>query len=136
MSQPTILPNTIGAEHQIRKSLVGILGDGFATCGRARRGSVPRMNVWLWGRRSGSCCFVRWDDQGSRLDDNRTGARAGVAPGVGCDIVDGVGRYLRGVDNDVAHERAVQKCFVAEIMALVVGHDGAKVGVGVANLNG
>src|ERR1019366_2717092 len=48
---------------------------------------------------------------------------------------DGVGCHLRCVDDDIAHERTVEECFVAKIMALVVGHDGAKVGVGVADMD-
>src|ERR1019366_3232491 len=63
------------------------------------------------------------------------GAGGRVAPGVGGAVIDGVGRYLRRVDEDVAHECAVQKCFVAEIMPLVVGHDCAEVGIGIANVD-
>jgi hypothetical protein len=45
------------------------------------------------------------------FDENRAGARGGVAPGVGSYVVDGVGRHLRGIDKDVAHERAVQESY-------------------------
>ena len=41
------------------------------------------------------------------FDENRASACARIAPSVGGDVVDGVGRYLRGVDDDVAHERSV-----------------------------
>jgi hypothetical protein len=54
------------------------------------------------------------------FDDHRPCARGGIAPGIGGDVVDGVGCHLRGVDDDVAYERAVQECFVAEAIALVV----------------
>ena len=73
--------------------------------------------------------------RGRGLNNNRPGARARVAPGVGGDVVDGVGCHLRGVDDDVARKRAVQECFVAEIVALVVVHDCAEVGVGVADMD-
>ena len=36
------------------------------------------------------------------FDENRAGARAGIAPGVRCNVVDSVGRYLRRVDQDAA----------------------------------
>ena len=62
-------------------------------------------------------------------------ARARIAPGVGGDVVDGVGRYLRCVDQDISRENAVEERFIAEIMGLVVGHDGAKVGVGIADMD-
>ena len=58
-----------------------------------------------------------------RLDNDRAGAGGGIARGVSGDVVDGVGGNLRGVDDDVAYERAIQECFVAEIMALVVGRN-------------
>ena len=70
-----------------------------------------------------------------RLNDDRTSACTRIAPGVGGNVVDGVGRYLRRVDDDVAYERSVQECFVAEIMALVVRYDDTKIGVGVANVD-
>ena len=47
------------------------------------------------------------------FDDHRPCARAGVAPGVCGDVVDGVGRCLRCVDDDVAHERAVESGDIA-----------------------
>src|SRR5664279_587915 len=61
---------------------------------------------------------------------------AGVAPGISCNVVDGVRCHLRCVDDDVAHEGAVQKCFVAEIMPLVVPYDRAEIGVGVTDVDG
>src|SRR5664280_891125 len=77
-------------------------------------------------RRCGSACD---------LHNRGASACARVAPSIRRDVVDGVGCHLRGVDDDVAHECAVQEGFVAEIMALVVGDDGAKVGVGIANVD-
>ena len=70
-----------------------------------------------------------------RLDNNCAGAGRGVALSVGSNVVDGVGGDLRRVDEDVADERAIQKCFVAEVMALVVVHDCAELGVGVADVD-
>jgi hypothetical protein len=65
------------------------------------------------------------DYGGSCFNDQRAGAGGDVAPGVGVDVVDGAGRDLCGVDDDVAHERAV----VANTTTLVVGNDRAEVGV-------
>jgi hypothetical protein len=86
-------------------------------------------------RGSNRACVGRGSGRNVRIsvDYHRAGVGRGVAPGVGGDVVDGVGCRLRCVDDDVAHEGAVQKCFVAEVMALVVGDDGAEVGIGIAN---
>jgi hypothetical protein len=91
---------------------------------RANESIIPAIKVALYGRRRGGC-----------LDDDRASARGGVAPRVCDDVVDRVRCYLRRVDQDVAHECAVQKCFVAKIMTLVVGDDGAEVGVGITNVD-
>ena len=49
------------------------------------------------------CSGVRLLNRGScRLDDDRASAGRGVAPGVGSDVVDRIGRYLRGVDLNVS----------------------------------
>jgi hypothetical protein len=74
-----------------------------------------------WGRRRG-------------VDDNCAGAGGGIAPGVGGDVVDSVGRYLRRVDQDVSGQDAVDECPVRQIVALVVMHDGAEVHVGICGL--
>jgi hypothetical protein len=69
------------------------------------------------------------------LDNNRASARARVAAGVICDVVDGVGCYLRRIDQDVSGQNAVDKCPAREIITLVVMHDYAEVGVGIANVD-
>ena len=59
-------------------------------------------------RGSNRACVGRGSGRNVRIsaDDHGAGAGGGVAPGVGRDVVDGVGRYLRGIDQDIAHERA------------------------------
>jgi hypothetical protein len=71
-----------------------------------------------------------------RLNNDRASARGGVAPGVGGDVVDGVSCHLRRVDQNISRENAVDENPVGQIVALVVGHDCAKVGVGVADMDG
>jgi hypothetical protein len=69
------------------------------------------------------------------LNDNRAGARRRVAPGVRGHVVDRICRYLRRVDQNISRENAVDECPIRQIVALVVVHDCAKVGVGVANVD-
>ena len=59
-----------------------------------------------------------------------------LPPGVGGDVVDGVGGHLRCVDDDVARQRAVQECLIAQRVALIVSHDCTEVGIGVADVDG
>ena len=60
----------------------------------------------------------------------------GITPGVGGDVVDGVGGYLRCVDQNISREGTVDEGAVRQIVALVVMHDCAEIGVGVADVDG
>ena len=61
--------------------------------------------------------------------------RTADRPLVRSDVVDVVGRYVRRVDQDVSGKDTVDEGAIREIVTLVVVHDCAKVGVGVANVD-
>ena len=44
-------------------------------------------------------------------------------------------RRLRRIDQNISRERSVDEGAVRQVVALVVMHDGTKVGVGVANVD-
>jgi hypothetical protein len=68
------------------------------------------------------------------LDDDGSCACGGEAGLVGHDVVDGVGCRLGCVEDDVAHELAVEKCFDAEVeISLWAGDRCTEVVVGVAD---
>jgi hypothetical protein len=64
---------------------------------------------------------VIWHFFLNRFDDYGAGGSRGVASAVGRDIVDGVRRGGRRIDNDIAHECAVEECFIGEIAVAVGG---------------
>jgi len=59
------------------------------------------------GRRGGGCGWRGGSPLARRGDDDGAGRGGGV--GVGGDVVDGVGRRVGGVDDDVAGGRAVHR---------------------------
>jgi len=71
----------------------------------------------------------------NRFDDDGAGGCRRVAGRVGCDVVDGVRRGGGRVDDDVAHQCAIEEVFQAEILIDVVGHARAKVGITITNVN-
>jgi hypothetical protein len=111
-------------------------GGGLATNVRIRQEEIEKRlasTVQLRAENAGLGSLLR--GIGGGLDDNRAGAGARIAPGVRCDVVDGVGGELRGVDQNIPRENAVDEGAVREIVPLVVGDDRADVVVGVANLD-
>ena len=47
-------------------------------------------------------CGARRIERPVRLNDHLPRARARVAPGIGGDVVDGVGRFLRRIDQNIS----------------------------------
>ena len=76
----------------------------------------------------------RWGRGGS-LNDHGAGARARIAPGVSRHVVDGIGRHVRCVYQNISRENTVDKYPVREIITLVVVHDCAKVVVGIPDVD-
>ena len=62
-----------------------------------------------------NCAGRRGAEAGGSLDADRTSACTRITPGVGGDVVDGVGCYRARVDDDVAGELAVEEGFQVEI---------------------
>jgi len=94
----------------------------------------------------GSPPLVRTTCDGSRRrvgcghDEDGSGAGRGEAVIVGGDVVDRIGCDLARVEDDVARERAVEECLVAEVRVSRlsrpgVAHGRAKICVAVADLD-
>ena len=79
-----------------------------------------------------SRCGHRRVGLGARTDDNGAGRNRAKAGLVACNVVDRVGGWLGGIDDDVAGELPVEECFNAEIeVGLRARNRRANVGVGI-----
>lgn len=96
------------------------------------------MRLWTGGYGIAAARSIesRVGDERGSVDNYSAGGGRGETGRVGHDIVDGVGRDLGRVEQNVAHERAIQESPDAEILVgLGCGDCGAKIGVAVADMD-
>ena len=69
------------------------------------------------------------------VDDHGASACARVAPGVGCIVVNRIGRCLRRIDQDVSGQNPVDERSVGQVVALIVMHNRTEIGVRITNID-
>ena len=65
-------------------------------------------------------CGARRIERPVRLNDHRPRARARVAPGIGGDVVDGVGRFLRRIDQNISGQSETISLFAERPAATAI----------------